>query len=125
MRSKPWSDFRAVDVGAFRGLLTAWAGTGGLGRGPVKPQDHNGSCGACGAERDGHPAARPLLPFRNRLGIIPAETLLRRSSNSLNQLTKRVHEIGRFYDADQELRQSYDGLWDAAQKILIVLAKLE
>ncbi len=25
----------------------------------------------------------------------------------------------------EELRQSYDGLWDAAQKILTTLAKLE
>lgn len=53
-------------------------------------------------------------------------SLLRRSSNNLNQLTRRVHETGRFYDADlDELRQSYDGLWDAAQKILTTLAKLE
>lgn len=53
-------------------------------------------------------------------------SLLRRSSNNLNQLTRRVHETGRFYDADlEELRQSYDGLWDAAQKILTALAKLE
>ena len=53
-------------------------------------------------------------------------SLLRRSSNNLNQLTRRVHETGRFYDADlEELRQSYDGLWDAAQKILASLAKLQ
>ena len=53
-------------------------------------------------------------------------SLLRRSSNNLNQLTCRVHETGRFYDADlEELRQSYDRLWDAAQKILTALAKLE
>lgn len=53
-------------------------------------------------------------------------SLLRRSSNNLNQLTRRVHETGRFYDADlEELRQSYDGLWDAAQKILTSLAKLQ
>ena len=46
-------------------------------------------------------------------------SLLRRSSNNLNQLTRRVHETGRFYDADlDELRQSYDRLWDAAQKII-------
>ena len=33
---------------------------------------------------------------------------------------------GRFYDADlEELRQSYDGLWDAAQKILSSLAKIQ
>ncbi|NBI10611.1 plasmid mobilization relaxosome protein MobC [Colidextribacter sp. OB.20] len=53
-------------------------------------------------------------------------SLLRRSSNNLNQLTRRVHETGRFYDADlDELRQSYDGLWDATQKILSSLAKLQ
>ena len=53
-------------------------------------------------------------------------SLLRRTSNNLNQLTRRVHETGRFYDADlEELRQSYDGLWDAAQKILTSLAKLQ
>ena len=53
-------------------------------------------------------------------------SLLRRSSNNLNQLTRRVHETGRFYDADlEDLRQSYDGLWDAAQKILTSLAKIQ
>ena len=53
-------------------------------------------------------------------------SLLRRSSNNLNQLTKRVHETGRFYDADlEDLRQSYDGLWEAAQKILTSLAKIQ
>ena len=29
-------------------------------------------------------------------------SLLRRSSNNLNQLTRRVHETGRIYDADLE-----------------------
>ena len=53
-------------------------------------------------------------------------SLLRRSSNNLNQLTRRVHETSRFYDADlEELRQSYDGLWDAAQKILSSLAAIQ
>ena len=53
-------------------------------------------------------------------------SLLRRSSNNLNQLTRRVHETGRFYDADlEELRQSHDRLWDAAQKILTSLAKIQ
>ena len=53
-------------------------------------------------------------------------SLLRRSSNNLNQLTRRVHETSRFYDADlEELRQSYDGLWGAAQKILTSLAKIQ
>lgn len=53
-------------------------------------------------------------------------SLLRRSSNNLNQLTRRVHETGRFYDADlEDLRRDYDGLWDAAQKILTALAKIQ
>ena len=53
-------------------------------------------------------------------------SLLRRSSNNLNQLTKRVHETGRFYDADlEDLRRDYDGLWEAAQKILRSLTKIQ
>lgn len=53
-------------------------------------------------------------------------SLLRRSSANLNQLTRRVHETGRFYDADlEDLRQNYDGLWDATKKILTSLAKLQ
>ena len=53
-------------------------------------------------------------------------SLLRRSSNNLNQLTRRVHETGRIYDADMEdLRQSQERLWDAAQKILTSLAKIQ
>lgn len=53
-------------------------------------------------------------------------SLLRRSSNNLNQLTRRVHETGRFYDADlEDLRRDYDGLWDAAQKILNALARIQ
>ena len=52
-------------------------------------------------------------------------SLLRRSRNNLNQLTRLVHETGRFYDADlEDLRRDYDGLWEAAQKILSSLAKL-
>ncbi len=53
-------------------------------------------------------------------------SLLRRSSNNLNQLTRRVHETGRFYDADlEDLRQNYERLWDAAQKILTSLAAIQ
>ena len=53
-------------------------------------------------------------------------SLLRRSSNNLNQLTKRVHETGQFYDADlEDLRRDYDGLWEAAQKILRSLTKIQ
>ena len=53
-------------------------------------------------------------------------SLLRRSSNNLNQLTRRVHETGRIYDADMEdLRQGQERLWDAAQKILTSLSKIQ
>ena len=46
-------------------------------------------------------------------------SLLRRTSNSLNQLTKRVHETGNIYADDiEELRKSYDKLWDTADEIL-------
>lgn len=50
-------------------------------------------------------------------------TLLRRSSNNLNQLTKRVHETARIYDADMEsLRAEYDKLLEAADVIISKLA---
>lgn len=53
-------------------------------------------------------------------------SLLRYSSNNLNQLTRRVHETGRFYDADlKDIQQSQERLWDAARDILTVLAKLK
>ena len=53
-------------------------------------------------------------------------TLLRRSSNNLNQLTKRVHETARIYDADMEsLRAEYDRLLEAADVILSKLAAIK
>ena len=53
-------------------------------------------------------------------------TLLRRSSNNLNQLTKRVHETARIYDADIEsLRAEYDKLLEAADVILSRLAAIK
>lgn len=53
-------------------------------------------------------------------------SLLRYSSNNLNQLTRRVHETGRFYDADlEDIQQSQERLWDAARDVLTVLAKLK
>ena len=53
-------------------------------------------------------------------------SLLRRSSNNLNQLTRRVHETGRFYDADlEDLRQNYDRLWEAARRVLTGLSRIK
>ena len=52
-------------------------------------------------------------------------TLLRRTSNSLNQLTKTVHETGNIYGADiEELRKSYDKLWETADEILCRLSSI-
>ena len=53
-------------------------------------------------------------------------SLLRRSSNNLNQLTRRVHETGRIHDADlEDLRQGQEKLWEAAEHILSALAALK
>ena len=53
-------------------------------------------------------------------------SLLRRSSNNLNQLTRRVHETARIYDADIEgLLAEYDKLLDAADVILSKLASIK
>lgn len=52
-------------------------------------------------------------------------SLLRRTSNSLNQLTKRVHETGNIYGNDiEDLRQSYDRLWEVANEILARLSSI-
>ena len=52
-------------------------------------------------------------------------SLLRRSSNNLNQLTRRVHETGRIYDADlEDITRRQDALWDGVHRILTQLAKL-
>ena len=52
-------------------------------------------------------------------------SLLRRSSNNPNQLTRRVHETGRIYDADlEDISQRQEALWDGVHRILTQLAKL-
>lgn len=53
-------------------------------------------------------------------------SLLRYSSNNLNQLTKRVHETGRVYDADlEDLNRKLDHLWQCADGILRSLSKMK
>lgn len=53
-------------------------------------------------------------------------SLLRRSSNNLNQLIKRVHEMGRVYDADlEDIVQNQERLWQAANDILAALAQIK
>ena len=53
-------------------------------------------------------------------------SLLRRSSNNLNQIAKRVNETGRIYDADIEcLLGNQEQLWSAANEILHRLAAIK
>ena len=53
-------------------------------------------------------------------------SLLRYSSNNLNQLTRSVHETGRVYEADlKDMQQSYERLWEAADHILTPLAAIK
>ena len=50
-------------------------------------------------------------------------SLLRRSSNNLNQIARRLNETGRFYAADMEdILQRQEQLWQAANTILTRLA---
>ena len=52
-------------------------------------------------------------------------SLLRYSSNNLNQLSRRVHETGRIYDAYMEaILQRQDALWSGVNKILKRLGEL-
>ena len=52
-------------------------------------------------------------------------SLLRHSSNNLNQLTRRVHETGRVYAADMEdILQNQERIWQAANGILSRLAAI-
>ena len=52
-------------------------------------------------------------------------SFMRRWSNNLNQLTRRVHQTGRVYDADlQELTTQQETIWDGVKQILRQLAKL-
>ena len=53
-------------------------------------------------------------------------SLLRRCSNSLNQIAKRVNETRNIYANDvEDLRQHYDALWNAANGILTGIAKIK
>lgn len=52
-------------------------------------------------------------------------SLLRRSSNNLNQLSKRVHETSRIYDADlEDLRQSHNQLQELAEALVRKLTEI-
>ena len=52
-------------------------------------------------------------------------SLMRYSSNNLNQLARHAHETGRIYDADlEDISQRQEALWDGVHRILTQLAKL-
>lgn len=52
-------------------------------------------------------------------------SLLRRSSNNLNQIAKRANETRSIYEADiLDLQQRYNELWEQTNRILKGLAKL-
>ena len=49
-------------------------------------------------------------------------SLMRRSSNNLNQLTRKVHETGRIYDADlEDISQRQEQLWEGRSSIFRIL----
>ena len=53
-------------------------------------------------------------------------SLLRYSSNNLNQLTKRVNASGRIYETDlADIHAGMDQVWEAANKILRALANVK
>ena len=52
-------------------------------------------------------------------------SLMRYSSNNLNQLARRAHETGRIYDADlEDISRRQEALWDGVHQVLTELAKL-
>ena len=52
-------------------------------------------------------------------------SLMRYSSNNLNQLARRAHESGRSYDADlEDISRRQEALWDGVHQVLTQLAKL-
>ena len=89
-----------------------------------------------------HPEGVDLMPADIQLSgmevslvnAMSRETILRQyldtlkgqySSNNLNQLTRRVHETGRIYDADlEDISQRQEALWDGVHQVLTQLAKL-
>lgn len=52
-------------------------------------------------------------------------SLLRYSSNNLNQLTRRAHETGRIYEADlEDISQKQEAIWGGVKEILARLASV-
>lgn len=52
-------------------------------------------------------------------------SLMRRSSNNINQLTRRAHETGRIYNSDlKDISRRQEKIWVGVKEILIQLSKL-
>lgn len=52
-------------------------------------------------------------------------TLMRCSSNNLNQLAKRVNSNGRLYDADlEDIQNQQDELWKIMRRLLLQIGKI-
>jgi hypothetical protein len=52
-------------------------------------------------------------------------SLLRRSSNNLNQYARRAHETGSIYEADvEDVRKDFERLWKVAGQILTRLSQI-
>ena len=53
-------------------------------------------------------------------------SLMRRMSNNINQIAKRMNETGRLYEADiQEVSRNQEKLWDGIRELLSRLTKLQ
>jgi len=53
-------------------------------------------------------------------------SLMRRMSNNINQIAKRMNETGRAYETDiQEVIQNQERLWDGIRELLSRLTKLQ
>ena len=51
-------------------------------------------------------------------------SLMRYSSNNLNQLARRAHETGRIYDADlEDISRRQEALWDGVHQVLTQRAR--
>ena len=68
---------------------------------------------------DGYVVRLDLLELKELL------SLMRYSSNNLNQLTKRVHETGRIYETDMEdILQKQETTWAGLNEILVRLSAI-
>ena len=80
----------------------------------------------CGYALNSHPAVLDGYVVKLELPELKElVSLMRRSSNNLNQLTRKVHETGRVYNADlEDISQRQEQLWEGVKEILTQLSKL-